>query len=227
MGKSQPYLQEHIASGAPSNVGHPPPLWGNPQYPPQPHHTQAPSRSFQVAFTSWTTRHISVTEMGPIGSAIYTVDLHTRKPQMIFKLGTADAPYVTVEHRTMKTEVDIHFPGHKITLPIKARLKYKTTFASHALPNAQWTWRSTGAMKFLDFECTDQNSMAVARFKPASTWSMHKMGQMELVGPVANGGPVFDEVMITGIAFAYYVYLTHMGAGGTAAASASAAAAVS
>jgi hypothetical protein len=139
---------------------------------------------------------------------------------MEFKSGTTDASFATVRYRSWKPEIDIHLHGRDINLRVKTRLKHETTYASIAFPNTYLTWRSTSALKYLDFECIDQNGVAVATFKPHSSLSMRKLGQLNIIVPSACSGVAMDELVLTGVAFMYYVYLQYISAS-TAAASAS------
>ncbi|KAE8352196.1 hypothetical protein BDV28DRAFT_158056 [Aspergillus coremiiformis] len=194
------------------NVPMPPPYTGyqapvgHPQYPPQPYHTQGPVRSLKVEFTSWTTRHLIINDMGQ-DSVVYAADLHNRNPQMEFKAGATHAPFATVHMRALKPEMEIRLHGRDLNLRVKTRLKSETTFASLAFPNTFFTWKSTSALKSLDFECVDQNGVAVARFKPQCSLTLRKLGRLEILIPSAANGVAMDELAITGLAFMYYVYL--------------------
>ncbi|KAF5865959.1 hypothetical protein ETB97_001535 [Aspergillus alliaceus] len=200
----------------PGNLPYPPqpypvyqqPVLGHPQYPPQPYHAQGPARSLQVEFTSWTSRHLAINEVGQ-GSLVYAADLHNRNPQMEFKMGATNTPFATVHMRSLKPEMDIRLHGCEINLRVKSCMKHQTTYMSIAFPNTYLTWKCTSAFKYLDFECVDQNSVVVARFKPHSSLSMRKLGRLDILIPPATSGAAMDELMITGVAFMYYAYLTH------------------
>ncbi|KAF7597178.1 hypothetical protein BBP40_009518 [Aspergillus hancockii] len=201
----------------PQYPNYPQPTSGNPLYPPQPYHTQSAARTLKVDFTSWTTRHLNITDAGNPGSAISTVDIHTRKPQLVFKSGPTDAQFATVEYRSLKPEIDIKLHGRDIHLRVETRLKHETTYPSIAFPNTYLTWKSTSAVKYLDFECIDENGVVVAKFNPHSSLSMKKLGQLDILVPSATQGAAMDELMLTGVAFMYYVYLMHIRCSGVAA----------
>ncbi|KAE8163352.1 hypothetical protein BDV40DRAFT_299482 [Aspergillus tamarii] len=186
----------------------PQPMMGNPQYPPQPHHTQNSVRSLKVEFSSWTSRHLAINDVAQ-GSLLYTVDLHNRNPQMEFKDAATNNTIATVHMRALKPEMDIKLHGRDIHLRVHRSMKPETSFHSIAFPTMSFTWKVTSAWKFLSFECVDQNNVTVARFKPASSCSMRKLGQLDILIPPATSGVAMDELMLTGVSFMYYEYLSH------------------
>ncbi|KAE8315201.1 hypothetical protein BDV41DRAFT_194202 [Aspergillus transmontanensis] len=190
-------------------ASHPQPLMGNPQYPPQSHHTQNATRSLKVEFSSLTTRHMAINDAGQ-GSLLCTVDLHNRNPQMEFKNAATNNTIATVHMRTFKPEMDIKLHGRDIHLRVNRSLKPETTYHSIALPTMSFTWKTSSAWKYLTFECVDQNNVTVARFKAASSFSMRKLGQLDILIPQATSGAAMDELMLTGVSFMYYQYLSHI-----------------
>lgn len=181
-------------------------------YPPQSYHTQAPSRTLQVDFTDWKGRHIHVSEAGPEAPVLYTVDIHMRKPNMVFKTGETGSTFATIDFPTFSSKIKAHIHGHEITLHVKMGLrsgfKAGITYESPALQSACLTWRSKSCFKIFDFECLDEKSVPLAQFTPHNSWSVKKLGRLELFGTRASSGVGMDEVVVTGLALAYYTLIS-------------------
>ncbi|GAB1205215.1 hypothetical protein APSETT445_003887 [Aspergillus pseudonomiae] len=153
-------------------------------------------------------QHLAINDLGQ-GSLLYTADLHSRNPQMEFKNATTNHTIATVHLRTLKPEIDVKLHGRDIHLRVRGTMKNATSYESLAFPNTYFTWKDTSAWKFLNFECVDQNNVTVARFKPHSSFSMRKLGQLDILIPPATSGVAMDELMLTGVSFMYYAYLQH------------------
>lgn len=97
---------------------------------------------------------------------------------------------------------------------IKSGLRgYKATFEpSVRLRNASLTWKSKSAWKCLDLECVDEENVPVAQFIANTSWSMSKVGRLEVFGPAASNSILLDEIAVTGIAMAYYTFTQHTAA---------------
>lgn len=83
-------------------------------------------------------------------------------------------------------------------------LKSIYTYASPALEGASLTWKSRNSC--FDPDCVDEKGVVVARFH-FGRLSLKKAGRLEIVDQrVCDEGAGFlEEIMITGLAFAYYM----------------------
>ncbi|KAL4876946.1 hypothetical protein BJY04DRAFT_199245 [Aspergillus karnatakaensis] len=207
------------------------------QYPPQQqqqhHHSnfsnQIPSqpttqipRGYEVVFTSWSGRHMEVTEDTHDGPLAYSADLHTRKPHMIFKAeGTAHLPATVTFHSFSRT-IDISINGEAFPLRTISKWKYEYAWDAQSLGGKKLIWKrpSCWNWKYMNIECSDESGTVYARFDSHKGWSGKKAGRMEILAPAAPGGKALvDEIMVTGLANVYLQLSSMMAANGSAAAS--------
>ncbi|RAL05399.1 uncharacterized protein BO80DRAFT_421446 [Aspergillus ibericus CBS 121593] len=168
----------------------------------------ATTRTFNVDFTSWTGKHLQVTESDAQNTLVYAADLNFRKPQMVFQAtGSARLP-ATVTFHTFSRTIDIDINGYHIPFKPRGSFKYQVPFASPALGKVL-TWRNPYSMRPWELECRDEQNTLIARFIPSNSWSCTKAGRLEL-GPLESG-PSTDEVVVTGLALAYYLISQTLG----------------
>ncbi|KAL4862348.1 hypothetical protein BDV12DRAFT_178947 [Aspergillus spectabilis] len=230
----------------PPQYGYPeqPPMYRQPQYPQYPSQqssypqqqqqqtgfsTQIPQdpstkfpRGLEVVFTSWTGRHMRVTEETHDGPLVYSADLKTRKPHMLFKAeGSANLPATVTFHSFSRT-IDININGEDMALRTISKWRYEYAFNSHALGGTQLVWKrpSSWNWKYMNIECTDENGTVYARFDSHMGWSGKKAGRLNILEPAAAGGKAaVDEIVVTGLANVYLQLSSMMAANGSAAAS--------
>ncbi|PYH43744.1 uncharacterized protein BP01DRAFT_358187 [Aspergillus saccharolyticus JOP 1030-1] len=174
----------------------------------------SPTRSLNVDFTSWTNKHLAVTE-GPSGAAtlVYAADLNCRKPHMIFQAtGSARLP-ATVNFHAFSRSIDVTVNGHQIAFKPHGLFKYEAAFESPALGGPVLTWSNPKYMNPAYLECRDAHGVVLARFIPHRGWTMTKAGCLE-IDPQVPSGPVTDEVVVTGLALAYYIIIQNTAATG-------------
>ncbi|KAH8699021.1 hypothetical protein BGW36DRAFT_460825 [Talaromyces proteolyticus] len=198
------------------------------KYPPQPYHTQAPSRTLRFKPTNIMHSAWEVTDEGA-GNVLYKAKLKSLKNQMIIKTGSSpETEIATVKFHSFRPKIDISIQGQEITLPLKTKLQHKTTFNPLALQGTTLTWKSSSHLKTLDLDCFDENSMPVAKIS-VSTWAFKSDYRFEFYeGNTDNSPLLMDELVVTGLAMIHYVlniYAATTGAAVAGASSASAAAA--
>ncbi|OOF95311.1 hypothetical protein ASPCADRAFT_207794 [Aspergillus carbonarius ITEM 5010] len=160
------------------------------------------NRSLNVDFTSWTGKHLEVTEGDLTKTLVYAADLNLRKPHMVFQAtGSARLPATVTFHAFSRT-IDIEINGHSIPFKPRGTFKYEVPFESPTLGQV-FTWRNPHSMKPWDLECRDEQNTVVARFIPSTSWSQTKAGRLELDG--LDSALLTDEVVVTGLALAYYI----------------------
>ncbi|PWY95417.1 hypothetical protein BO94DRAFT_226842 [Aspergillus sclerotioniger CBS 115572] len=158
------------------------------------------TRSLNVDFTSWTGKHLEVTEGDTL---VYSADLNLRKPHMVFQAtGSARLP-ATVSFHAFTRAIDIDINGRQIPFKPRGTFEYEVPFDSPTVGSV-FTWRNPHSMKPWDLECRDEQGTVVARFIPSTSWSRTKAGRLELDG-LLGSGPIIDEVVVTGLALAYYI----------------------
>ncbi|RDW83552.1 uncharacterized protein DSM5745_03878 [Aspergillus mulundensis] len=228
--------------------GHDTPSYGYPQQPPayQPYqqYPQPPNQQpqpayanptppstnsplgLEVSFTSWTGRHLRVTQETPDGALLYAADLKNRKPHMLFQAtGTANLPATVIFHSFSRT-IDITINGAEMPLRPMSKWKYGFGFDSHAL-GRQLTWKRSKGWKGLGLECVDADGTVLAIWKAHRSWSGKKAGRLEILGTGPAGNGLVDELVVTGLANVYLQMMQTMAANSAGAASAGSAAAVS
>ncbi|KAL2837099.1 hypothetical protein BJY01DRAFT_221287 [Aspergillus pseudoustus] len=195
---------------------------------PSPPPTHSYPRTLDVAFTSWTGRHLRVCENDANGALLYAADLKMRKPHMLFQAeGSAQLPASVIFHSFSRT-IDVTVNGHEIALRPTSKWKYEFAFESPALGGKQLVWKKSKAWKFLNIECVDEASGTVyARFVMHKGLSTKKAGKLEILEPAASAQGLLDELVVTGLADVYLQLMQTMSANSAAGASASVSAAVS
>jgi hypothetical protein len=142
---------------------------------------------------------------------LYTVDLHLRKPNMIFKSGSTENTIGTVGFPSLSSKIKTRVHDQDITLDVKMTFKTgfkrEITYESPALQNSRLTWRSKSCFKVFDFECLDEMSVPLAKFTAHSSLTLTKAGRFDFFGSRASSGIVMDEVLVTGLALAYYTVI--------------------
>ncbi|KAL2826427.1 hypothetical protein BDW59DRAFT_160948 [Aspergillus cavernicola] len=169
-------------------------------YPPQSYHTRSVSRSLHIDFTGWTQKPLRITDGGPNGPVVYTVDLTNRKPEMkVFAADEHQAPFATATLNVSSSKIEIQLYNHDITMSVKSRLKKEGIYESPSLENAPLMWKSR-SMKLFDFELRDGNSIPLAQFNPHPSWSLRKAGRLDCFGPSVSNGQLMEEIMVTAFA---------------------------
>ncbi|PYI28974.1 beta-lactamase/transpeptidase-like protein [Aspergillus indologenus CBS 114.80] len=173
------------------------------------------TRSLTVDFTSWTGKHLEVTEGLPNQrTLVYAADLNFRKPHMIFQAtGSARLP-ATVTFHSFSRSIDVSVNGHQIAFKPHGLFKYEASFQSPALNGRVLTWKNPKYMNPAYLECRDEHGAVVATFIPNRGWRMTKAGRLELDLRLPSG-PVTDEVVVTGLALAYYIIVQTIAARGS------------
>ncbi|PYH82735.1 beta-lactamase/transpeptidase-like protein [Aspergillus uvarum CBS 121591] len=174
------------------------------------------TRSLNVDFTSWTGKHLEVTEGLPNQSTlVYAADLNFCKPHMIFQAtGSARLP-ATVNFHSFSRSIDVSVNGHQIAFKPHGVFKYEASFQSPALNGRVLTWKNPKYLNPAYLECRDEHGAVVATFIPNRGWTMTKAGRLELDLRLPSG-PVTDEVVVTGLALAYYIIVQTIAARGSA-----------
>ncbi|KAL4961124.1 uncharacterized protein BDV14DRAFT_181190 [Aspergillus stella-maris] len=209
-------------------------LSSHPSHSPQPSYAQAQNgtaqfpRTLDVAFTSWSGRHMKVTENTSDGPLVYAADLHNRKPHMIFQAtGTAHLP-ATVQFHCWSRKIDISINGNDVPMKGTSHWKYEYAFDSHAFPGQTFTWKRSKSWLHMNVDCVDENGTVLAHFKASKGWSGKKAGKLEIYEAASKGGKAFtDELVVTGLANVYLQLSQTAAANSAAASSASVSAAVS
>ncbi|KAL3451399.1 hypothetical protein BJX65DRAFT_267860 [Aspergillus insuetus] len=215
-----PHFQEN---GYPSN--------GYAQQQPQSTPAQKTSypRTLDVAFTSWTGRHLRVCENTSDGALVYSADLKTRKPHMLFKAeGSSQLPASVIFHSFSRT-IDVTVNGNEISLKPTSKWKYEFAFDSPAFGGKTLVWKKSSAWKFLNIECVDETTGTVyARFSMHKGLSAKKAGTLQLLQPCASApAALVDELVVTALADVQLQMSQVAAANSAAGASASVSAAVS
>ncbi|KAL6229636.1 hypothetical protein BDW75DRAFT_224807 [Aspergillus navahoensis] len=220
----QHYPQQHQQQYPPQPPIHqnPPPRLGyshSPSSASDPTAPQSYPRGLEVSFTSWSGRHMRVTEGTHEGPLVYAADLKNRKPHMLLQAtGTAHLPATVIFHSFSRT-IDITIDGQGMPMRPTSRWKHEYGFTSHALNGKHLTWKRSD-WKRMNLECVDENGVVFAKWMSHSSWSKKKTGRLEIYEPAAPGGKgVADELVVTGLA---NVHLQQMQTAGANAASASA-----
>lgn len=193
-----------------------------PQYPPYPpypqynqysQYSQPPQqfhsspRAYEVTFTSWSGRHMRVTEETRDGPLAYAADLHNRRPHMIFQAqGTANLP-ATVTFHNFSSKIDVRINGGD--LPFRSESKWKDAygFDSRSVPgNKHLVWKNNGI--YTSNICTDKSGTVYAKFTEHKGWSGKRAGRLEIFQPAAVGGKALvDELVVTGLATVYLMII--------------------
>ncbi|OJJ07254.1 hypothetical protein ASPVEDRAFT_46605 [Aspergillus versicolor CBS 583.65] len=208
-----------------------------PQYsyqPAQPYYTQGPPqqqypgpRAYEVTFTSWSGRHMRITEETREGPLAYTADLHNRKPHIIFQAeGTANLP-ATVTYHNFRSTIDLSINGADLSLRSESKWKHQYAFDSLAIQGKHLVWKSRSCS--MNMECTDESGNVYAKFTAHNKgWSGKKAGRLEIFPAAAVGGKgLADELVVTCLANVYLILQRTTAANSAASASAGAAAATS
>ncbi|KAL2813349.1 hypothetical protein BDW59DRAFT_154853 [Aspergillus cavernicola] len=188
---------------------------------------QSYPRGLEVVFTSWTGRHMRVTEATHDGPLVYAADLKNRKPNMIFQAeGTAQLPATVIFH-TFSRNIDINIDGKEMVMRSASSWRYEFGFDSIALGGKRLTWKNTSRWTWLNMECLDDSGAVYATFKAHKGWSGKKTGRLELQEACRAGGKgLVDEIVVTGLANVYIQIAQAVSSNSAAGAGAGVAAAV-
>ncbi|KAK2788896.1 hypothetical protein FQN51_002849 [Onygenales sp. PD_10] len=160
---------------------------------------------------SWGKFKFLVTDQSdPNSTPVYVVDHSLKKPQLVFRHGSATAtPFAmgTVNAVSINANCEIH--GRPVKLKALKRFKTEYTHLSTAYSIKEagspvaMTWTSSSGFKNWDFVCQDEGKIPVAKFS-ANPWALKKMANITYMGAsVANGGTVSDamrdEIAVTGL----------------------------
>lgn len=176
---------------------------GFPEYPAQAHHTQAPARTLHIDYGNCKATRIDITDSDE-QKPLYNIKLKMTKPQMTFESASTRTPIATVIFHTLHSRIDTIIHDSLITMTTHLSFKSVYTYASPALQGATLSWKSRNTT--FDLECVDEKGVVVARFH-FSRLSMKKAGRLELVDVRVcdDGNVLLEELMVTGLAFAYYM----------------------
>lgn len=194
--------------------------------PEKPGYQHGKPRTLEVKFTSWSKRHLRITEGSIEGPLVYAADLHKRKPNIVFQATGASQVPATVSFHTWSSAVDISIDGDKTTSRTTRVLKSDREFASRGLAGRTLTWKRKSYLSFSsDFECVDPAGKVLATFYSHKGISMTRTGRFQIVGPeVLQSKRATDEVIVSGIAHVYLEYIARSSAAGAGAAGGGAAA---
>ncbi|CBF71486.1 predicted protein [Aspergillus nidulans FGSC A4] len=185
----QPY-QEQYPAQPPAQYPPPHPGYSQSSTPAWGLNPKSYPRRLEVSFTSWSGRHMRVTEGTHEGPLVYAADLKTRRPHMLFQAtGTACLPATVVFHNFSRT-VDITINGEE--LPMRP--------TSH--------WKHSKGWTGMNLECVDENGVVFAKWMAHTGWSVKKSGRLEIYEPAAVGGKeMADELVVTGLANVYLLQI--------------------
>lgn len=186
---------------------------------------QNPPRGLEVAFTSWSGRHMKVTEDTSDGPLVYAADLKMRKPHMLFQAtGTAQLPASVTFHNFSRT-IDLSINGEEMQMKPTSKLKFEFEFHSHALPGKKLTWLKSKEWLWLNLDCVDESGTLFAQFKGHKSWTGKKSGRLQIYQPAEQA--LTDELVVTALADVYLQLMSGLSASSAAGASAGVSAAVS
>ena len=182
-------------------------------------------RNLEVKFTSWSKRHLRITDDSISGPLVYTADIHTRKPNIVFQSTSTSQVPATVTFHTWSSAVDMSIDGDTTTSRTTRLLKNDREFESRGLGGRTLKWRRRSILSFTnDFECVDARSGKVlATFYSHRGISMTRAGRFEISGPeVLRSKRVTDEIIVSGLAHVYLEYVARSSAAGASAGAAGA-----
>ncbi|KAL2839521.1 hypothetical protein BJY01DRAFT_28267 [Aspergillus pseudoustus] len=193
--------------------------------PPPPTHSYP--RTLDVAFTSWTGRHLRVCENDENGPLVYAVDLNNRKPTMRFQAsGTAHLRASVIFHTFSRT-IDVSINNHEIAMRPTSKGKYEFAFDSHGFGGKNLIWKKSKSWKYLNIECVDNAGTVYARFNMQKWVSTKKAGKLEILEPCIRApSGLVNELVVTGLAGIYLQLMQTISANSAAGANAGVSAAV-
>ncbi|KAL4771832.1 hypothetical protein BDW60DRAFT_188482 [Aspergillus nidulans var. acristatus] len=203
----QPYQQQYPAQ-PPAQFPPPQPGYSQSSMPAWGLTPQSHPRSLEVSFTSWSGRHMRITEGTHEGPLVYAADLKTRRPHMLFQAtGTARLPATVVFHNFSRT-IDITINGEELPMRPTSHWKHEYGFNSRALQGKHLTWKRSRGWTRTNLECVDENGAVFAKWIAHSGWSVKKSGRLEIYEPAAVGEKkVADELVVTGLANVYLLQM--------------------
>jgi hypothetical protein len=173
-------------------------------------HAMTSPKGYEIVRTSWTGRHLRVTEDTADGPLAYSADLRTRKPHMLIQAeGTASLPTTVVFPSSDGGSdiIDISLDGDEDMPMRKARTSIwhsEFRFRSRAIGGMELTWRRPSRWLMpLVLECVDKTSGSIyARFNSHGDWSEKKAGRLEVLDVAASvGKALMDEIVVTVLAY--------------------------
>lgn len=179
-----------------------------------------PSRILEVRYQGKLSSSIDVSDENR-NTPLYTIKTRTFKPQLTFTSISDNQTIATVEHHNFSNKIDITVRGQPTTLKQEWKLKESYTYTSPTTSGAH-AWKAD-KLTSMDMICLDERGMALARWQFAKM-SMTKLGTLEIVGDAAAGGPMLEEIIVTGVTVAHY-QLKKVGINAAAAGSAASSAA--
>ncbi|KAL4884901.1 hypothetical protein BJY04DRAFT_180946 [Aspergillus karnatakaensis] len=160
-------------------------------------------RGIEVAFTSWTSRHLRLTSETKDGALLYTADLKNTKPHMRIQ-GSSGTDIATVRFHRFSHSVDMSINGREILLTQGSKLSYSRGFESPSLGGKRLTWKKSSMWKSFHLECTDESGIVYATYKPHGGFSTKKSGRLEVLEPCRAGGDaVLDELVVSALVNIY------------------------
>ena len=149
--------------------------------------------------------HITIQDTDELHTPLYDVKLSIAKPQMAFSTTqsiVATTTIATVIFHALHTRIDAMVNSRAIELTTHLSLKSVYTYASPALQGTNLTWKTRNPSS--DLKCVDEKRVVVARFH-FSGLSLSKVGRLEVVDSRARDGAASEELVVTGLAFAFYM----------------------
>jgi hypothetical protein len=185
---SYPETQNNLqAQSVPSSIP------GNSAYPPLPHHTQAPSRTFHIEYESALTNRARILAEDNT-TLLYILKLHLSKPYTTIDSVSTGSTIGTVTFHTLSNRIDTTIQNSPIALTPRGILKFGYKFT---LRGEELSWKMQKHK--LDLVCVDEAGVARARFCFAN-WSLRKCGVLEVFG----SGEGVEELLVTGLAVVQY-----------------------
>ena len=169
---------------------------------PQAYDTLAPARTVLVNCDNWKCTRFAITD-SEAQTPLFNVKLGLLKPQMTFASALTAEKIATVDMHALHSRIDTTVRDRPITLTSHVLSKGVYTYTSSALQGATLTWKSSKKLGF-NLECVDEEGVVMARFHFISLSFKH-VGRLELVGERGIGDEFFEEIMVTGLALAYYL----------------------
>ncbi|KAI9794101.1 MAG: hypothetical protein M1833_000466 [Piccolia ochrophora] len=189
--------QQHVQNSRPGGIS------GAQVYPSQPYHAQATSRTLHVYYENWTASLVRIMDTDNV-TKLFKAKCQLTKPHLSIASAQTAATVGTAVYHILSSRIDTTVRGFQICMRPCATLGRRSyVYSSPTRRGANTRWSSQGDN--LDLVCLDERGVPLARFR-ASNWSMRKWGTLELIGPIANdGGPVMEEIVVTGLAMAEYL----------------------
>lgn len=178
-----------------------------PDYPPQPYHDQAVSRTVEVERDNLAGTRYRVMDGS---SQLYTANMKLRKPQMTIETSERIGSVVYHSHTS---KIDLTLRGDSVTLRSHGMMWNRWTYESPAFRGTVTWRRKSKATKMFDFVCL-LDEVPIAQFT-VNNFGVTKIGKINFFGAGASSGLAMDEIVTTGLALADFL-LVHVAVPGLA-----------